>query len=153
MREPGAMARTILSAYMTGRAVAEQIAEKVKVEIDPSLMSTYIERGANVKLPVILFDRSGAGVLKELALKSDTSNYRVITTVDGLEGYSNDWSWFYTNSDIIDEIAAFQKDSIYILSISDIKFSKSLKIAIRPTHPSATAIRLAEVFLKVDIKE
>ena len=153
MREPGAMARTILGAYMTGMAVAEQIAEKVKVEVKPALMSTHIDRGANVKLPITLFDRSGAGALRELALKSDTSNYRVITTVDGLEGYSNEWSWFYSNSDIIDGIAAFQKDSMYILSISDIKFSESLKIAIRPTQPSTTAIRLAEVFLKVDIKE
>lgn len=151
-REPGAMARTILGAYMTGKAVADQLAEKVKVEVKPMpAMRTYVDRRTNVRLPVILFDEVGTGVLKELVLRSNLSGYKVIINADGSEIYNNTWDWFYDRSQIIDEIAAFQDNSNYILTVSDIKFSNRLKISIRPVEPVIQIIRLTEVFLKVDI--
>ena len=154
VREPGVMARTILGAYMTGKAVADHFAEKVKVEVKPTpAMRTYIDRRTNVRLPVTLFDKAGAGALNELVLKSDYNNYKVIITVDGSELYNNTWDWFYSMSQTVKEIAAFQEDSMYILSLKDIKFSKSLKISIRPLEPYIMVIRLVEVFMKVDIYE
>lgn len=151
-REPGAMARTILGAHFTGMAVADQIAERIEVKVEPvPKLRTYIDRRANVKLPIILFDEAGSGTLKELIVKSELSSYKVIITVDGLEVYNNKWDWFYSNSQAIKEIAAFQEDSTYILSIADVKFSRSLRISLRPLEPFTMVIRLVEVFLKVDI--
>ena len=148
-------ALALIQAEMTGQQVAEIIAERIEVKVQSTpKLATYIDRRANVVLPVILFDKAGEGTLKELVAKSSEKDYKLVITADGSELYNNDWDWFKSNSQVVKEFAAFQENSIYILSVTDIKFTKSLKVLLKPatirTLPEGV-LRLSELFLKVDI--
>ncbi|MEM2849047.1 MAG: hypothetical protein QXI36_02085 [Candidatus Bathyarchaeia archaeon] len=136
-------------AMIQAEEMSKHIAERIVVEVKPELKSsTYVDRRSNITLPIILFDEKGSGTLKELVLKSSVNTYKVIITADGYELYNNDWNWFYSMSQVVKEIAAFQENSTYILSIADLKFTRSLRISLRATE---TGVTLTESFLKVDI--
>ena len=138
-------ALALIQAEVTGQQIAERI--EVKVEPTPKV-TTHVDSRVNVRLPAILFDEKGSGVLKELVIKSSVNAYKVVIYADGYERYNKDWDWFYSMSQVIKEVAAFQEDTIYILHVTDLKFAHNLKISLRPVGAGVT---LSEVFLKVDI--
>ena len=134
-------------ALIQAEMAEKKIAERVEVKPAPKI-ATYIDSRVNIRLPVILFDKRGSGALKELIVKSSVNNYKVVIQADGLELYNKDWNWFYSMSQITKGAAALQKDSAYILSVTDLKFKSNLKISLKPVGAGVT---LSEVFLKVDI--
>jgi hypothetical protein len=144
-------------AFETALALiqAEEIGRNIKVEITPEPKpATYVDRRSGVTLPINLFDKSGSGSLKELVVKSTDSGYKVIINADGVELYNNDWSWFNSMTQEVKEFSAFQDESgIYVLSITDIKFTRNLKVSLRPTGIRTMELRVNEIFLKVEIKE
>lgn len=144
-------ALALIRAEETGRHIAEHIRVEVVPEPKPT---TYIDRRSNVVLPINLFDKRGSGSLKELVVKSAEGGYKVIITADGIELYNSDWDWFNSMTQQVKEFAAFQEDDTYILSITDIRFVRNLKISLRPrgvrTLPMGKLI-LSEIFLKVEI--
>jgi len=113
-------------------------------------LKTTVTRLKQVQIPKLLIDLKGRGHLKAFMIKSGRSDFRVRLYADGLELYNNDYSWFEAVSQEVAEIAAFESDGLYVLSISDVKFAKSFKLIVEPVF-MAKPFKIDEVYWKLDI--
>ena len=85
----------------------------------------------SLRMPCTIVDVKGAGVLKEIVIVTDSSDYYLTVMVDGRIKYDRSWTWFNTYSDYIADISCFDNDGTYILILLNIEYSKSLKIRAR----------------------
>ena len=139
-------------------AAAEETA-RVKVEVAAvereRRVRTEIRTLTDVAIPDTIIDENGAGCLKELLIRSDHKNYRLRAYIDDMQLYDGSFSWFEDISQNIDEIAAFQNEhGEYILHITDLKFSKNIKIQAEPAITILTEKekpKLKQVFYKIDV--
>jgi len=137
-------------------AAAEESARaKVKVEatVKPAAPKTIVRALTGVALPSTILEEKGAGHLKELVIKNTDENYRLRIYVDGTQLYDGSYSWFKNLSQITEEIAAFQDENgDHILHITDIKWTKNIKIEAEPLITTLTQKqKLKQLFYKVEI--
>jgi len=139
----------VVAEEMSRSAEASNAQETVHRE--PS-QRTYIGRLANIPIPATVVDENGSGALKELLIVSSHTNFEVSIRIDGDIAYQQPYTWFLERSNELEEIAAFQRDDgKYVLHISDLRYTKSIKIDILPIL-IGTIQRTAidEVFYKIE---
>jgi len=147
-----AWAVMVVAAEENARLIAERLAEKVEVSVTPApATSSIVVRKANVSIPCTLIEEYGRGCLKELVIRSANKNYLLRVYADGLELYSNGFTWFQEISPTVEEIDAFEDNGTYVLRLSDIHFAKSLKVVAEPAITILSASKLDEVFCKIDL--
>ena len=143
-------AMMIAAAEEAARMTQIQIAGPIVVQALGRKYTTKTGRDTDVTLPAKLLDEAGAGALKELVIWSSTDQYVLRVIADGKIIYSAQYSWFVTVSQEVREIAAFQaQDGRYVLHLSDIKFSKGIRVEAAPAGSSS--VTLDEVFWKVEL--
>jgi len=148
-------ALAVAMAEENARLMAEALAQKVRVEVAPTPPLRTITRSEkDFPIPATIIDEKGSGQLKELLIKSDFKDWRLAVFVDGQQIYNNSYDWFMKISQELEEIAAFQaEDGTYILHLSDIKFTESIKITAEPfIHILAVEKpKLKEIFWKLEL--
>jgi hypothetical protein len=131
-------------------AVAEEAARQamargMRVAASPTVTKVIHLRG--VRLPATLVDVQGQGQMSELVIRSGKKEYSLRVIVDGAQLYYEDYSWFESISQVVEEVAAFQEEGgTYILRLADIHFSKGLKVM-----ALGTQVELDEVFCKLNV--
>jgi len=143
---PAALQTALLYKLLKStREVAERL-ERVEAAVAP--LKTSVCRLADFWIPDSLIDVTGRGCLKEFLIKSERSDFKVQAAVDGITVFSNPYSWFQEMSQYIEAISAFEKNGEFIFLITDLKFSKSLKLIVEPILPGK--FKLKEVFWILD---
>jgi len=146
-------ALTIVAAEENARLMAETIAEKIQVEVTPTpTLTSKIIRKVNINIPDTLIDEVGSGHLKELVIKTSSKNYILRVYVDESELYHNTYTWFQNISQEVEEIDAYEENGTYILRLSDINFTKNLKIIAEPSITILPLQKINELFCKIDKK-
>jgi hypothetical protein len=146
-------ALTIVAAEENARLMAETIAEKIQVEVTPTpTLTSKIIRKVNINIPDTLIDEVGSGHLKELVIKTSSKNYILRVYVDESELYHNTYTWFQNISQEVEEIDAYEENGTYILRLSDINFTKNLKIIAEPSITTLPLQKINELFCKIDKK-
>jgi hypothetical protein len=146
-------ALTIVAAEENARLMAETIAEKIQVEVTPTpTLTSKIIRKVNINIPDTLIDEVGSGHLKELVIKTSSKNYILRVYVDESELYHNTYTWFQNISQEVEEIDAYEENGTYILRLSDINFTKNLKIIAEPSTTILPLQKINELFCKIDKK-
>lgn len=138
-------------ALIRQRQLARELAKaQVKPQAQP-VPYTRVGRLHDVAIPETFIDEHGAGVLKEFMVKSLDKGFVVRVYVDGVELYGDSFDQLSSISQEVEEVAAFQSEGIYVLHLSDISFSESLKVVVEPVTLSPTPFRLEEVFWKLEL--
>lgn len=147
-------AMMIAASEESARLVAEALVEKVRVEVAPTpSYRTVIGKEADFTIPAAIIDEKGSGQLKELLIKSDFKEWRLIVFVDSQQLYDNSYDWFMKISQELEEVDAFQtEDGTYILRLSDIKFAESIKVKAEPLIQTLTEkLKLKEIFWRLEL--
>jgi len=130
----------------TSIVMAEEIANRIKPEVKLKLeqpqiypspipkIRTRTKLISGIKLlaePFLYVE--GTGTLKELLVKTEDNDLVVDIEVDGEKVILAPVSWLYENTDYISEISVDynEDEDYYIIHISDIKFSESIRILLR----------------------
>ncbi|MHA1506344.1 MAG: hypothetical protein ACTSR0_04045 [Candidatus Asgardarchaeia archaeon] len=153
-------ALAVVLAEELGRVIGEK--EKVvKVEgLNWKATRSKIDIKTDVQIPTTFLNIKGEGYLKELRIKSTHTNFGVRIIIEkNITLYDKPYSWFYTNSQEIESVQAYQRTinstNYYILSLLDIHFTKSLKIVFFiPSNISTSEVKtIEEVYYNVVMKE
>jgi hypothetical protein len=144
------LAAKIAAAEEGARLAAIQ---RVQVEVPPAPPTfSRVIRLTDVRIPETIVEEPGCGCLKELVIRSGDASYILRVYADGLELYHNSYTWFKNISQTVEEIDAFEEDGTYTLRLSDIHFTKGIKIIAEPAITTLTAAqKLEEVFCKIDL--
>jgi len=135
--------------YKLLKATREVLDKLERVETLVSPPKTLTGRLSNIEIPEPIIDLTGRGELREFLAISERSDFRVRVYVDGVAVYDGDYSWFKAVSQEVRDIAAFEKDGEYVFSITNIKFTKSLKVVVEPAF-KVKPFTLKEVYYKLD---
>lgn len=124
--------------------VAAEEARRIQLQIQLPQPSTKVEL-KDVQIPTTLIDEEGAGVLKELMIKSKSGNYTLQLSIDGSTVYNHTWNMLREISQTVDEISAFQdEEDNYILHLYDLKYSMKITVALDGEEQTAS------VFYKIE---
>ncbi|RLC74691.1 MAG: hypothetical protein DRJ03_31500 [Chloroflexi bacterium] len=137
----------IVAAEEMARWMGKPTVAELKVRAEP-IVRTEVHKLTNVHLPVKLMDMKGTGTLKEFLIRSKSPSYMLSISVDGKTLYNDDWDWFNEMGVDIGEITAYKTDEIYVLYLSDIKFSEGLVIE---ATPLAEGVKFEDVFMKLEV--
>ena len=139
--------------------IAEKVADKVRpIELKPVVVeklvappkpSTKIVDMSNEQVSEKrwLINEVGEGTLHELALISNSKNYSLTIIADDKPTHKGSWTNYETKSGAVTDIVAYQKNTTYALNLSNITFTKNLKILIEPTE----TITFNIIYLKYEI--
>jgi hypothetical protein len=143
-------------AEENARIVAERLAGKIQVQVSPSPpTASKTVKLRDINLPKTLIDEAGCGVLRELVIRSESSNYVLTVYVDGFPLYNNSYSWFQEVSQVVEGIDAFHDDesNLYVLRLSNIHFTENLKIIAEPLTSmlsTPSTIKLSDMLCILD---
>lgn len=147
------LAFQIVSTEEQARIIAERVSDKLNQNIIVETKEKQVARTKtrllqNVGVPSTIIKEDGAGVLKELLIKSITPDYTLWLFIDDDVIYNNSWEWFYENSEQVGEISAFEDEDsgIYVLHIYDLKFTRALDVRIDGEKQTLTVFYKLEVF-------
>ena len=152
-REPTAMARTILGAYLTGaymgKAVAEQLAQHLakpieikvepKVELVPFGTKTLDKRNYTVtnyyhltppENQSTLYLSENEGRLKEITIRSPSTNFRIKLFVDDVEKLNQTYTDLTALSPHTEILDAYQETEggNYVLHIKDVIWTEKIQV-------------------------
>jgi hypothetical protein len=111
-------------------------------------IKTRIIRMSNVVLPTTLLDVKGVGSVRSLVLRSNSRDFGISLFIDDVLMLDNDFSWFERISPYVKEIAAFEENGEFVFVISDIKFTNSAKVTVKPL---ADGVVLKDVYISYDL--
>ena len=125
---------------------------KVVYTTKGTVKKTLMKHLVNIAPPYTLLSVKGTGTLRELVLRSSDTSYVLTVDVDGVRALGNTYSWFYDNSPFLKMIDAFldEEKNQYVLRLSDISFTKSLKVVVDP-ETYAVSTKIDEVFYVLDL--
>jgi len=92
-------------------------------------------------------EKFGSGKIKQIVVKSPSSDFSIYLEVDGIILYEGTYSKYSSESIDIDELEAYIFDSTYLFRISDIAFSESFKFLLTVSTP----ITFSRIYLKYEI--
>jgi len=101
----------------------QEIAREVKV---PKRKTYTIDSTVSGRFTV--FDEKTPGELKELSISSSNQNYQITVWRDGDKIYDDPWSDFQTKSTRVSQIAAYEENGVFILNLTDVKWTRTAKI-------------------------
>lgn len=127
------IAREILFSEEAARELARRLKGKTAIKVL-----------SNVPIPVDLLDVKGGGTLEEILVRAPDFNYGITFTVDGAS-YTLSWTTVNSTRAEVSTATAFKdEDGLYILYVSGISFSNSLKVTI-----AGATMTLNTVFYKL----
>jgi hypothetical protein len=137
-------------------AVAIVAAEEVARELSRAVLTVPApERPRGVRVvrlvdprPGTIVSERGPGRLAELVVISDSDNYELYVTADGVAVSSGPFSWYRSVSEYVEWIDAFENNGTFVLRVSDVPFSRSLSVYLAPTAQST--VRVREVLVKIE---
>lgn len=85
-----------------------------------------------------LIDKKGAGTVHSLTAKSTVSTFGLIIEIDEEEVLQKTFTELEYISDEIDGISTYYRDGVYVISVYNLKFNKSIKTGFYTTSGRAT---------------
>ncbi len=91
----------------------------------------------------------GPGRVRQLVVKAQSQNYRIILNLDDTTYLNDPWSDLNPLTKELDAVAAYQDGSKYVASISEVFFLESMTAAVVPDGATETTFDL--LFLEVEL--
>jgi hypothetical protein len=108
----------------------------------------------SVRLPSVLVDERGPGVLHELVAVSPTDAFALRVVADGRALFDDPYPWFESVSPLLEGVDAFRSDGACVVRISGVEFGERLTVEAYPTAvapPGSQRVSLSEVFCKLSV--
>jgi len=126
--------------------MAEEIARKLLSTTSKPRETRVIRIADAVSDTAISED--GSGKLIELVVISDSREYSVSITIDNATVMDGSFDWYQSVSQYTDWIDAFEDNGSFVLRITDLSFSSSIKISLKIT--SQGSIKFREIIAKIE---
>lgn len=101
----------------------------------------------NIQVPKTILSDDGKGKIDELVIVSSSKDYALEVVADNKLLYDNEWDWFNTITEAVEEMSAFVNGSKFILHLSDIKFTENIMVRLKPT---SNPITVDTIFIKLE---
>lgn len=149
------IALTLIRARETAKQMAKLIPEPPKLEVKPAKRTLiHTERNISIGVSKNLIDEKGEGELKDILLITDSSSYKVRVMRDGEVLYDEQYSWFRSVSQEVENIGAYPEvDSEgaetgnYILNLKNISFRRRMRVYMETPSPLVISTLHAEMLV------
>lgn len=96
-----------------------------------------------------LIHKTGAGIVHSIGIKSATDGYGISIRIDDNLEYRKTFTEIKEDSEILTDMSAYFEDDNYYLNVSNLKFKKSIRIAVYVV--SGTYFTFDKIYGKTDI--
>ncbi|KKL47976.1 hypothetical protein LCGC14_2330180 [marine sediment metagenome] len=130
----------------------EEIEDRVLVS-DVFTSKVYKRETKTVNGRFRLKDSLGIGIINQILLKGDGNDYTIQVIIDDAIMYNDPYSFFFTNSEHIDNVSAYLAAGVYYLTLQNISFQKSLIVRIITTTSIIFNLMLIRYAIRNEISQ
>ena len=96
-----------------------------------------------------LIHKTGKGIVHSIGIKSASAGYGISIRIDDNQEYRKTFTEIKEDSEILTDMSAYFEDDNYYLSVANLKFKKSIRIAVYVV--SGTYFTFDKIYGKTDI--
>jgi len=144
---------------------AEEYAQEIKSRIIQEMKNRVIEELADLMRPIgyvtrkidkrnhmirgteVIFDRTGRGLLREVSIKSPTTEFSLYVNIDGIRIVDDTYTNLAEIAPDLEFLSAVPSDSYYTIAVVNLAFQYSAKVMVGVPSP----VTFNRIFVLYDI--